>query len=67
VPAVEVELELDPEADLVRRWRVEELERAGFAPEDALLLAELRHVDLHRATSLLRDGCPPGLAVRILV
>ncbi|HSK17368.1 MAG TPA: hypothetical protein VK915_14530 [Gaiellaceae bacterium] len=65
--AVELEVELDPETELVRRWRVEELERAGYAPENALLLAELRHVDLHGATSLLRDGCPPALALRILV
>lgn len=67
MPAVELEVELDPEAELVRRWRVEELERAGYPPDDALLLAELRHVDLHGATSLLREGCSPELALRILV
>jgi hypothetical protein len=67
MPAVELELELDAEAELVRSWRTEELERAGYAPEDARHLAELAHVDLHQATRLLRGGCPPELALRILV
>jgi hypothetical protein len=67
MPAVELELELDAQAELVRSWRTEELERAGYAPDDARNLAELGHVDLHQATSLLRGGCPPELALRILL
>jgi hypothetical protein len=67
MPAVELELELDAEAELVRSWRIEELERAGYSAEDARHLAELGHVDLHQATSLLRGGCPPELALRILL
>jgi hypothetical protein len=67
MPAVELERELDAEAQLVRSWRTEELERAGWDPEHARRLAELTHVDLHLATSLLRRGCPPELALRILV
>jgi len=67
MPAVELELELDAQAELVRSWRMEELERAGYAPDDARNLAELGHVDLHQATSLLRGGCPPELALHILL
>jgi hypothetical protein len=67
MPAVELELEIDAQAELVRSWRIEELERAGYAPGDARHLAELGHVDLHQATSLLRGGCPPELALQILL
>ena len=71
MPAVDLELELDDaldaEAELVRAWRIEELERAGYAPGDARHLAEQAHVDLHQATRLLRGGCPPDLALRILL
>jgi hypothetical protein len=67
MPAVELELELDAEAELVRSWRIEALERAGYSAGDARDLAELGHVDLHQATSLLRGGCPPELALRILL
>ena len=67
MPAVDLELELDAEAELVRAWRIEELERAGYAPGDARHLAEQAHVDLHQATRLLRGGCAPNLALRILL
>ncbi|HXV58687.1 MAG TPA: hypothetical protein VD704_12540 [Gaiellaceae bacterium] len=68
MPAVDLELkDVDAEAELVRTWRAEELERAGYASEDARRLAELSYVDLHLATSLLRNGCEPDVALRILV
>ena len=67
MPAVELELEFDYETELVRSWRLEELERAGYAPDVARDLADLTHVDLHVATNLLRRGCPPETALRILV
>jgi hypothetical protein len=67
MPAVELELELDAEAELVRSWRLEELERAGYAADQARELAELTYVDLHLATDLLRSGCSPELAFKILV
>jgi hypothetical protein len=51
----------------VRAWRIEELVRAGYTPEHAQELADLNHVDLHLATSLLRQGCTTELALRILV
>jgi hypothetical protein len=69
MPAVEQDLQLDfdAEAALVRAWRMEELERAGYTLADAKQLADLTYVDLHLATGLLRQGCPHELALRILV
>jgi hypothetical protein len=67
MPAVELDINIDPEAELVRAWRIEELVRAGYTPEHAQELADLNYVDLHHATNLLRQGCSPELALRILV
>jgi hypothetical protein len=66
---VEVEAavrEVETEAERVLRWRVEELARAGYDDRLALKLALRAHVDLHRAVDLVRRGCDPGLAARIL-
>lgn len=62
-----VERERATGEDQVVSWRREELERAGYEAETARMLSQLRHVDLHVATALLRDGCRPDLAVEILV
>ena len=67
MPAVELDIKIDPEAELVRAWRIEELVRAGYTPEHAQELADLNYVDLHLATDLVRRGCTPELAIRILV
>jgi hypothetical protein len=53
------------EADVVRRWRFDELVRAGYEDEDAIELAFHLDVDLHLATNLVRRGCPSSTAVRI--
>jgi hypothetical protein len=53
--------------DDVHRWRVETLERAGYDPETAKLLARTPDVDLHFAADLLRRGCPKETARRILL
>ena len=53
------------EVDVVRRWRFDELVRAGYNDEDALELAFHLDVDLHLATNLVRRGCPSRTAVRI--
>ena len=53
------------EVDVVRRWRFDELVRAGYEEEDALELAFHLDVDLHVATNLVRRGCPSSTAVRI--
>jgi hypothetical protein len=67
MPAVELDLEIDAEAELVRSWRTEELERAGYPAPQARELADLAYVDLHLATDLLRQGCSHELALKILV
>jgi hypothetical protein len=53
------------EVDAVRRWRFDELVRAGYEDEDAIELAFHLDVDLHMATNLVRRGCPSNTAVRI--
>jgi hypothetical protein len=62
--------ELNPtesESDRVERWRAEALERVGYDAVSALELAARSDVDLHRAIALVEQGCPPELALRILV
>ena len=53
------------EVNVVRRWRFDELVRAGYDDEDAVELAFHLDVDLHLATNLVRRGCPSSTAVRI--
>lgn len=55
------------ESDPVRRWRLEQLERAGYPPSDALVLSGREDVDVHLAARLLRQGCPVPTALRILI
>ena len=50
----------------VTRWRLAALERAGYDEQAARELAVSTSVDLHRAVDLVRAGCPPDLAYRIL-
>ena len=55
------------EIDRIERWRHEALERAGYDPESALVLAASHDVDLHAAVSLLECGCTVDLALQILL
>ena len=57
----------ETEQERIERWRAEELERAGFEPAAAALLAARMDVDLHFAISMLRNGCAPELALQILL
>jgi hypothetical protein len=57
---------IETELDRVERWRTAELMRVGFPGDDAVALAARFEVDLHDAIELVRRGCPPELAVRIL-
>jgi hypothetical protein len=59
--------ETETEDERVLRWRQSELLRAGYEERLALKLALRRHVDLHVATDLVRRGCPPDTAARILL
>jgi len=55
------------EVELVEQWRLDSLERAGYDAESAAVLAASPEVDLHLAVSLLKHGCPVGLALQILL
>ena len=56
----------ETEQEIVERWRAQELVRAGFSEDVATELAVRTDVDLHRASDLIRHGCTPELAARIL-
>jgi hypothetical protein len=49
----------------VVRWRLEQLVRSGLPVSMAARAANADY-DLHALTELLRRGCPPELAIRIL-
>lgn len=50
----------------VLMWRFDELQRAGYPTDVAVMLAENRDVDLHGACSLLNTGATIHQALRIL-
>ena len=62
-----VEEIVETELERVERWRAEELIRAGYDGHAAIQLAARHDVDLHRAATMLEQGCPPDLALRILL
>ena len=53
--------------DLTRRWRREQLEIAGYPLREAREMSTRPDIDLHRAVSLLKQGCPVETALRILL
>jgi hypothetical protein len=55
------------EAEMILRWRFDELVRAGYDVGSALLLASHVEIDLHDASALVRRGCPSETALRILL
>ena len=55
------------ELERVLVWRFERLRDAGYSEDQAIDLAAEPSVDLHRALELLERGCPPELALAILV
>jgi hypothetical protein len=65
--AAELETLFVSEIDRIERWRHDALERAGYDPESALVLAASHDVDLHAAVSLLERGCTVDLALQILL
>jgi hypothetical protein len=66
MPAAEVQIN-ETEIERIERWRSEELERAGFSPDEARELASRHDIDLHGAIDLIRRGCPPETASQILL
>jgi len=65
--AAELETLQVSEIERIERWRHEELARAGYDPESALVLAASHDVDLHDAIQLLERGCSVDLALQILL
>jgi len=65
--AAEVEVLPTTERDRIEQWRHEALERAGYDPETAIVLAASHDIDLHSAVSLLERGCSVELALQILL
>ena len=57
---------LKPADAEVNRWRREQLVLSGFSLPLAARIARDPGYDLHRLIQLVEQGCPPGLAVRIL-
>jgi hypothetical protein len=57
----------ETEEQRIERWRAEQLERAGFDRTSAEALARRPEIDLHRAIDLVEGGCPPDVALRILL
>jgi hypothetical protein len=57
----------ETEIERIEQWRAEELERAGYEPRAAATIAARHDIDLHRAGDLLKQGCPPELALQILL
>ena len=55
------------EIDHVRRWRFDELLRAGYDIADAADVALRTDIDLHRAAGLVQRGCPSATAARIVL
>ena len=48
-------------------WRLDQLRRAGFELADARVVATQRDIDLRAALDLVGRGCPPAIALRILL
>ena len=65
--AAELETIHVSEIERIERWRHEELARAGYDAESALVLAASHDVDLHDAIQLLERGCSVDLALQILL
>ena len=63
----EFETLTEHEATEVVKWRFSQLTRSGFSTVDAITLATRVDVDLHQAADLVAHGCPPSLAVSILL
>lgn len=66
-PPIDLSDAEETEKDRVSLWRCQELRRAGYTLNDALLIAVSHEIDLHTALDLPTKGCPHETALRILV
>jgi hypothetical protein len=58
--------ERDLEFAAVTRWRYQRLVKLGVPLADAIRIAHEHDVDLHEIERLIRQGCAPEVAVRIV-
>lgn len=60
---------LDAASELARveAWRLHELLEGGYPVALAERIAGQTSIDLHQALELLKRGCPPETAARILL
>ena len=65
--SIEIQTFVETESERIEQWRAEELERAGYEPRAAAKVAVRHDIDLHLAVDLLGRGCPPDLALEILL
>jgi len=56
---------IDHDDFLVHSWRVAQLKRLGVPGPLAEVYAD--HLDWHQIAPLVRRGCPPRLALRIIL
>jgi coenzyme F420-reducing hydrogenase gamma subunit len=66
VSPIEVE-QHDESTEEIVDWRFEQLLRVGYESRQAQVLSQRVEVDLHQAVDLVLNGCPPDLALKILV
>lgn len=55
------------EESKVEKWRYDELIKAGYSPTTAKKISRRPDIDLHKAIKLIKIGCPPDVAARILL
>lgn len=60
------DLQVDEAAEVLA-WRFDALCRSGYDLDAAAILAAHVEIDLHDAVGLVKRGCPPNLATRILL
>lgn len=58
---------LSEEEIRVRRWRFEQLCRAGLDDEDAALLARRHDIDIRLVERMLQRGCRPRTLLEIVL
>jgi hypothetical protein len=66
VAAIQLHPAVAAEDHQILCWRYDQLVRAGYDNDHAVVLASNLDVDLHQAVDLLRRGCPTETAIRIL-
>ena len=57
----------ETEVEAILRWRFDVLVRSGYDIASAIVLASHVEIDLHKASALLRQGCPSETALEILL